>query len=106
MTARRRDDGELEVITLGGKTITYRAALLLLVASITPLGDKVWTAAGISRDPSVPGIARIEKRLKDVERSLTEVEKSVGDVHDDVDTLSKKFTMFDVNFTKYRSTHP
>lgn len=102
MTAKRKDDGELEVVNIGGRTVTYRTALLLLVALATPAGDRIWTAIGISTPTSPAQIAHIESRLADTEKKVESVGKKVDAISSDLTLVSTRLTGFLVDFDRYK----
>lgn len=89
--------------TVGGHTISFRAVLLLLVISATPLGNRVWALVGIPVEPPNPGL---EKRLSALEAKFDTVVAKVDNVADDVSELSTRVTGFQVDFKKYQQTHP
>ena len=119
MTAKRNPDGDLEVVKVGGITFSYRMALMLLVASATPMADPVYRAFGLK-----PPVTQIETKL---DSTASGVASMVAEVHEDVNKLAKRaealdakiasldekivkidfrLSGFQVDFDKYRITHP
>lgn len=101
MTAKRKDNGDLEVIQLGRYTVTYRTALMLVALSLTPIGNKLWVAVGLDTVATL-NASNVEKKVEVVEKRLDRVEAKVDDVHDDLQKMSVKFTGFVVDFDKYK----
>lgn len=100
MTARRNDNGDMEIVKWGLSNITFRGAMMLILVSLTPFGDRIWERLGMPKNqPETEGIARMERNIKTARAE-------VADLHEDVDTLAKKFGVFDADFKKYRVTHP
>lgn len=108
MTAKRSDNGELEVVNIGGKTFSYRTILLLLVASATPMADPVLKAFGISK-PEI----RLEQRFGEAEAKIETIHKDVAKlnqaataVQDKLTQVDFRLTGFQVDFEKYKQAHP
>lgn len=102
MTARRNDNGDLEVIKIGGNTYTYRAILILILLSLTPVGNGIWSLMGMSAPNGTGPNSNVEKRLTTVETKVDAVEEKVEDIRSDVAEIKYRFTGFLVDFDKYR----
>lgn len=108
MTARRKDNGDLEEVNWGGKTITYRTILFAAIISATPLGEPFWKVLGLPSAPTANAV-EIERRVSVVERKVDTVEQKVQSVERkvdmaliDINLVSSKLTGFIVDFEKYR----
>lgn len=102
MTARRNDNGDLEVIKIGGQTYTYRAILIVLLLSLTPLGSGIWAMMGMSAPNGTGPASSLEKRITTVETKVDAVEKKVDGIHGDLTDIKFKLTGFLIDFDKYR----
>lgn len=101
MTAKRNDSGDLEVIKLGGQTYTYRTALLVLVLSITPLGDPLWRLLGLN----LPTAKASDNTS--IERRVDRLEGKVDDIHKELAVVGHKLTGFIIDFDRYKTqSHP
>lgn len=92
MTARRQDNGDLEVIKMGGMTFTYRTALLLLLASVTPAGDMVWERLGFSRKvkPDEVVIAEIQQQSKKIQIKIADINEDMADLRREIENHKHK----------------
>lgn len=116
MTARRRDNGELEVVKMGPFNFTYRSLLVVLVLSITPLGDRMWEQMGLERTMKTVNagpIAEIKREVRLLHDDVDALREDAGVVKTDVrstrvsvNALQQQFAVFDVDFKKYRQDHP
>lgn len=96
MTIKNKATGQWDEVQIGGKTVSFRVILLLLVLSGTPLGDKAWNMLGVTREVNAPSLARVEKRLDSMD-------DKIDDINSDVHKLSARVTGFQVDFDKFKS---
>jgi hypothetical protein len=92
MTAKRKDNGDLEIIKMGGLTFTYRTALLLLLASVTPAGDMVWDRLGFLRKvkPDEVMVAQIQRESHQIQNKIASLESDLEDLREEFKNIKHK----------------
>lgn len=86
MTAKRNEDGELEVIKVGNMTFTYRTALLVLILSATPMGEGILDKLGVVKastkatEQLEAKIDKIKDQVKDLDSDIHSITASLLDV--------------------------
>lgn len=98
----RKPTGIMAIITGASKTVTtYRAASLFLLLSLTPLAKPLWAHVGLTADDAntAPTLDRIDHRLEKVEDKVDRLDNRVQNV-------SSRVTGFQIDFNKYKETHP
>lgn len=115
MTARRKDDGELEMVSWGNGTKAYRLVLLGAVLAATPIGQNILNSVGI-KTPVASELAALSTELAVVKADIAAVKTDVGGVKNDVaklkddvkavkeksDKFEATFTGFQIDFDKFR----
>ena len=121
MTVRRKPETDEWELKNNWTTRGFRIALLILVASMHPVGRDILHGLGfnIPRDPGVVSL-EITKQLEEVKATqgagrkvqeevkeeLARTNRNLGERLDKTDLavkeLSSKFSMFEVDFSKYR----
>jgi hypothetical protein len=101
MTAKRNDNGDLEVVKVGGMTFSYRTALLLLVASSTPFAEPVLRSVGLKAPPTVPS-----EKLLEMDKKIDDIHMDVAKIDESVKKVEFRVSGFQVDFDKYRANHP
>ena len=108
MTAKRTDNGDLEVVKVGGMTFSYRMILLLMVASATPLGEPVLKALGVTKPETrlENRFLVVESKMDEVHVNLDKLNKTARVVEDKLTQVDFRLTGFQVDFEKYKAAHP
>lgn len=115
MTARRKDDGNIEVLSWGPGTKAYRFILLGAVLAATPIGQNVLNSVGI-KTPVADELAGLKVQSTALKVQVEDVNKDVHSLKDDVaalktdvaavkvksDHMEQVFGVFQVDFEKYR----
>lgn len=100
MTAKRKDNGDLEVIHLGKYTFTFRTAMILLLVSLTPIGNRVWLVLGL--DNATLGDTKLMSKFEAVDQRVDKLEKQLSEIQADVGMVNRKVTGFLIDFDKYK----
>lgn len=93
MTARRKDDGTLEVINAGLGSNTFRIFVTVLLLSMHPLGRSVLERAGFEfpkseiQETAFQQVAGIRTDVLTIKNGLNNVHAEVEDVKHDVESL-------------------
>ncbi len=108
MTAKRTDNGELEVVKVGNMTFSYRMILLLMVASATPLGEPVLKALGVTKPETrlENRFIVVEQKMEAVHADVEKLNKTARVVEDKLSQVDFRLTGFQVDFEKYKQAHP
>ena len=111
MTAKRKDNGDLEEVKVGPMTFSYRTILMLLVASATPFGQPILKAFGIQTvaEPVKEAQAKVGEIAQKMDKMQADIDdlKVVGaSLEQKVTKVDYRLTGFQVDFDKYRTTHP
>lgn len=81
--------------------VIYRTVMLILVISLTPAGKPLWATMGLTA-----GDANTAPYLERIDSRLARVENEVGRLSDTALRLSTRITGFQVDFNKYKESHP
>jgi cell division protein FtsB len=76
MTAKRNENGELEVIKVGNMTFTYRTALLILILSATPMGEGILDKLGIVKG-NVKATEQLEAKIDKIKQQVKDLDSDV-----------------------------
>lgn len=103
MTVKRHPekDDTIQEFQWGGKTLTWRTAVLLLLVSTTPAGDKLWTMAGYPRDQE--GGSKLERRMEKLEENIN---AKLDAQHEQTQRMNNRLMGLTMDFTKYKLAHP
>lgn len=111
MTARKRTTGEEFQFNWGKGTVTFRTALLLMVAAATPPGQQVLKNFGILA-PGAANVAEMQSSIENVRRDVAALTADVAALKTDVaagkskiDKLDVAVTGFQVDFEKYKKSN-
>ena len=105
MTLKRKDDGDLEIVKLGGMNFSYRAILIVLVASATPFADPVLHQFGLKLPPATAPTVPSAKLLE-VDQKIDELHVDMAKIDEKVSKVAYRIDMFQVDFDKYRANRP
>lgn len=106
MTVKKRKtaDGQsedLQEVRPSMMTSSFRWALIILVASMHPIGRSVLGQMGFVL-PDQASEKRLEEKVMKVEHDVAEVKKDVAAVKEDVKDVSTKVTGFQVDFERFK----
>lgn len=93
-----------------GKNISFRAGLVLLVLSATPLARPIWALAGLNfPDSPSSNLLEIQKKVERMEMKLDGFDTKLNAfsrLQNDFFRLNNRLSGFEIDFTKYRIAHP
>lgn len=101
MTVKKKLDGELQEVKSSFTTSGFRWALIVLVASMHPIGRSLLGQMGFVL-PDQASEKRVQEEITQVKTDLADVKKEVGSVKTKVETLDNKFTGFQVDFNRFK----
>lgn len=102
MTAKRKPNGELEVVHPGISAQTFRYALLALVLTMHPLGRQALRSLGFEL-PEPPPAVELTKKVDQLSIAVDEVARRLEKTEQNTLSLSARFERFDVDFQRFRA---
>lgn len=108
MTIKRRDTGEDFTINQGWTTKSFRLAVVVLIASMHPVGRELLNAAGF-KIPRDPGIVAEEVKhqtsiqTETVTQQITDLSKKVDTLTTNMADAERRFTGFQLDFERYKN---
>lgn len=109
MTAKRKPDGELEVVKWGLSTQGFRVALLVLVLSMHPLGRQLLATFGFQFPDqkriteAADQVTLLQAKVDGLAKDVDTVKTSQQALTTKVETLDHTITGFQIDFTKYKT---
>lgn len=101
MTVKRRHDDVLEAVA-DPKTTIYRVILLVVVGSITPVGDAVLPRLGIERT-DIREMRELRSDFDGMRARLDRLENSTQTATDKLEVLTTRITGFEIDFQRYKT---
>jgi outer membrane murein-binding lipoprotein Lpp len=106
MTARREPSGELQEVKSNLTTNSFRWALLVLVASMHPMGRTVLKTAGFDLPApdavTAKTILEVQRDVNDVKGEVAQVKTDVAQVKSDIKDAKIQFARFEVDFDRWK----
>ncbi len=110
MTARRRPDGDLEEVKSSLTTNGFRWGLLVLVASMHPLGRQALSMAGFQLNTTevktAEQVVKTDDKVKKLDEDIAAIKLDVAGVKSDVKDVKAKvdqISMFQVDFERWKA---